>query len=143
MSGADPRLADLTGPVLELAKEAGFDAAVRLMVNFGGQRLYVPRKMRPRRPGSRPRLNEVDFVGALGLQAARELASLYGGEHIEIPLGASLKVRQRRAQVANFKGSNNQAIQTFGLHRRTIQRLRHGQEDERQGVLFEGPSKRT
>lgn len=136
MPAPDPRLADLVGPALELAKVAGFDAAVRLMVNFGGQRLYVPRKMRPRRPGSRPLLNESDFVGALGLAAAKELAALYGGEHVEIPLGSALKERQRRAQVAKFKGSNNQAVQTFGLHRRTVQRLRHGAEDERQQSLF-------
>ena len=143
MSARDPRLADLVGPALELAQVAGFDAAVRLMVNFGGQRLYVPRKMRPRRANKRQALNEIDFVTALGWDAAKALAGLYGGEHIEIPLGKLLKEGQRRLQVANFKGSNNQAIQTFGLHRRTVQRLRHGQEDANQGSLFDGPSKRS
>ena len=139
MSAADPRLADLTGPALELAKKAGFDAAVRLMVNFGGQRLYVPRKMRPRRPDRRPVLNGIDFVEALGPAAAKALAELYGGEHIEIPLGTALHDRQIAQQIANFRGSLNQAVRTFGLHRRTIQRvqrLHRIAEDGRQGVLL-------
>lgn len=140
MSARDPRLADLVGPALELAKAAGFDAAVRLMVNFGGQRLYVPRKMRPRRASKRQALNEIDFITAIGRDAAKALADLYGGEHIEIPLGSALQDRQIALQVANFKGSINQAIRKFGLHRRTIQRIQRQHQtagDARQPSLFE------
>lgn len=136
MSAADPRLADLVGPARELAKVAGFDAAVRLMVNFGGQRLYVPRKMRPRRASKRQALNDIDFITAIGREAAKALADLYGGEHIEIPLGSALQDKQIAQQVANFKGSINQAIRKFGLHRRTIQRLRQKPLDDRQGTLL-------
>lgn len=146
MTAADPRLADLVGPALELAKVAGFDAAVRLMVNFGGQRLYVPRKMRPRRASKRQALNEVDFITAIGREPAKALAELYGGEHIEIPLGSALQDRQIKLQVANFNGSINQAIRKFGLHRRTIQRIKSEHEarlDARQPSLFEAPSKRA
>lgn len=127
----DPRFALLTGPALQLAEKAGFDAAVRLMVALGGQRLYVPRKMRPGSP----------FYEPLGRDAARALAELFGGEHIEVPLGTGLKESQIRAQIAAFKGTNNKAVETFGRHRRTIQRIRHGQQDTRQQSLFETPSK--
>lgn len=146
MTAVDPRLADLNGPALELAKVAGFDAAVRLMVSFGGQRLYVPSKMRPRRTSKRQALNDVDFITAIGREPAKALAKLYGGEHIDIPLGSTLHDRQIKLQVVNFNGSLNQAVRKFGLHRRTIQRIKSDHEarlDARQQSLFEGPSKRA
>lgn len=126
MTAFDPRFTLLTGSALELAKVAGFDAAVRLMVAFGGQRIYVPRKRR----------DSSHFSVQLGCDAARALASLFGGEHIEVPLGSHLSVLQRRNQIANFSGSNNAAAQMFRIHRRTVQRIRRQANEVKQLDLF-------
>ena len=129
---ADPRLSLLEGTARELARAAGFDAAERLMLHFGGQRVFVPRRMRPRSP----------LFGALGREAALKLAELFGGEYIEVPIGKALSTAKRLAAIASFKGSHNEAARAFGCTRRWVRMVRAGaRPDLRQAGLFDKPSK--
>lgn len=118
---ADPRIDFLVGIVREFAQAAGYDAAETLMFHFGGQRLYVPQKMRPTSP----------FWPVLGPEAAKTLSRVANkggaqgsGVEVEIPRGSRLMLARRNAQLAGFEGSKNQAALKFGVHRRTVQRYR-------------------
>src|SRR6476620_10633191 len=134
---ADPRIAELVGIARELAKAVGFEAAETLMFHFGGQRLNVPQKMRPSSP----------FWKVLGPDAAQKLAAIANagsaqgsGADVDIPRGGRLMMAQRRATIAAFNGSKNEAAARFGVHRRTVQRHRRGLVSV--GPLFDDLSRR-
>lgn len=122
----DPRLELLDGAAKELAREAGFDAGERLLEHFGGQRVFVPKKMRPR---SR-------FWETLGPKAAQVLSDLFGGDYITVPTGAEaqrrLSGRKMRRQIAAYlsaerdpkKRTKDHVAATFHCNRRTVQRVR-------------------
>jgi hypothetical protein len=138
-SPADHRIGELVGIARELALVAGFEAAETLMLHFGGQRRNIPNKMRPSSP----------FWKVLGREAALQLAKIanqggddtrYGAD-VEIPMGSKLLMARRRAAIAAFKGSKNQAAATFHVSRRTVQRHRGDARDV--PPLFELLSKRS
>lgn len=143
MSAPDPRLGELEGVARRFGRVAGYDAAVRLVMEFGGRRLSVPVKMRPSSP----------FWSKLGPIAAKALAKLFGGEDITVPTGSKASEKQRRRQVRNYllaqrdpsKVSKNDLAEKFKVHRRTVQRVRValGQPvaETAQTDLFEKPSK--
>ena len=118
----DPRLELLEGAAKELGQRAGFDAGERLVQHFGGQRVFVPKKMRPR---SR-------FWATLGPIAASELSKMYGGEHINVPTGTSASHKQRRRQIERYLRSHgdpasvskDRVAEAFHVNRRTVQRVR-------------------
>lgn len=69
----------LPGLLREIAEIAGEAAALRVAQARGGTRAYIPRP---------ENLSATHWlVQALGLEPARELASIYQGEHLDIPLG--------------------------------------------------------
>jgi hypothetical protein len=134
----DPRIGELVGIARELAKVAGFEAAETLMFHFGGQRLNVPQKMRPSSP----------FWKVLGGDVAKKLAAIANkggaqgsGADVDIPRGSRLMIARKRAAIAAFGGSKNEAAARFGIHRRTVQRHRRGSIDA--GPLFEGLADRS
>lgn len=122
MSEADPRIASLDGIARELALEAGYEAAIKLMLHFGGQRHYIPDRIRRSSP----------FWQKLGPEIARLLpgcAERLGGadgrpNEVDIPTGSRLERARRKAAIAAFKGSKNQAAGQFHVSRRTVQRYR-------------------
>jgi hypothetical protein len=122
LSQTDPRIAYLVGIARELALEAGYDAAIKLMLHFGGQRLYIPDQMRP--SSSLWKVLGGDI--AKKLPGCAERAAGAGGHdgHILIPSGSRLERAQRKAAIAAFNGSKNQAAAAFHVHRRTVQRYR-------------------
>lgn len=133
----DPRIDDLDGIARELALVAGYEAAERLILHFGGQRHYIPDKMRPSSP----------FWKVLGPEVAKQLAAVFvvwaasaagRDNHVEIPLGGRLMQAKRKAAMAAFDGSKNEAAATFRCSRRTVQRYRR---KVRQPSLFDPPSK--
>ncbi|MBX9944916.1 MAG: hypothetical protein K2Y40_12610 [Reyranella sp.] len=139
----------LDGVARALARVAGYDAGVRLVTGFGGQRVFVPRTIRQR---SR-------FWDVLGPTACRELAKLFGGEHITVPTGLGAERRlsdaRRRRQVEAFLRahkdprlvSKDKVAEALKVHRRTVQRVRVAMtrqtEPSPQGSLFEKTSKRV
>lgn len=136
MTELDPRIASLDGIARELALEAGYDAAIRLMQHFGGQRHYIPDKIRRSSP----------FWQKLGPEIARVLplcAARLGGSNgrqneVDIPTGSRLERAKRKAAIADFAGSKNQAAATFHVSRRTVQRYR---KKSKQLDMFNEPTK--
>lgn len=122
MSAPDPRIANLVGIARELALEAGYDAAVKLMLHFGGQRLYIPDQMRPSSPFWK--VLGGDIAQKLPICAERAAGAAGHDGHMLIPSGSRLERAQRKAAIAAFDGSKNQAAATFHVHRRTVQRYR-------------------
>lgn len=134
MPELDPRIASLDGIAREVALEAGYDAAIRLMLHFGGQRHYIPDKIRRSSP----------FWKKLGPEIARVLplcAARLGGSNgrqneVDIPTGSRLERAMRKAAIADFGGSKNQAAAAFHVSRRTVQRYR---AKAREPSLFDLP----
>jgi hypothetical protein len=134
MKPADPRLELLVGIARELAEVSDYDAAVRLMTAFGGQRIFVPARIRPK-----SRLYQV-----LGPHAAQELAKLIAplGKDIDVPLGGLINARARRRALANLvaaqeqlppaeRRSKNQIAAEMGIHYKTVQKARHANREQR------------
>lgn len=70
-----------------LASAVGAEAALRLIEEHGGTRVYVPKDV-----------NQLSAARlALPLPAARALAERYGGEHILVPIARAWRVRIYRA----------------------------------------------
>lgn len=116
----DPRLSSLPPIARQLAEKAGFDAGERLVLEFAGQRVFVPKKMRPRSV----------LWKKLGPLSAKALAEIFGGEYIEVPTGEGLSTAKRARQIRTFlKGegrgkSKNVIAGKFKVNRRTVQRHR-------------------
>lgn len=84
----------LPGTLRELAEQCGSDVALRLLGEYGGCHVVVPREIHPDHP----------IALRLGLQAARAICRTYAGEILTIP-----KADEARRHI------RNQAIRT---HRR-------------------------
>lgn len=136
-SHPDHRVNELVGIARELGEAVGFEAAELLMLHFGGQRRNIPNKMRPSSP----------FWKVLGREAALQLARIANhgeettgsGVDVEIPLGSKLLMARRRAAIAAFPGSKNQAAATFHVSRRTVQR--HRVDARTELPLFSSPKR--
>ena len=142
MTTKDPRIAELPGVARQLAVAAGYDAGERLLLQFAGQRVFVPKKIWPRSK----------LWKLLGPLTAKALTELFGGDYIDVPTGEGLTVAKRTRQIRNYlqgegrQQSKNQVAGTFHVNRRTVQRHRAWlgrARDRRQGALdLDGPSKR-
>ncbi|KMO32497.1 helix-turn-helix domain-containing protein [Methylobacterium aquaticum] len=120
-------------PVLRtIADAAGVTAALKLAQARGGTRIYVPR-----------RVAEGHWLAELiGVEAARQVAKMYAGENVLIPLGLTGTVQNARRvarQALDEGASVTQAARVSGLTERTIYNLRSreggGRQDD-QGDLF-------
>lgn len=114
----DPRIEHLVGPARKLAELLGYEVGLKLMAEFGGMRLDIPK-----RPLTKWSVRE-----KLGHEAARVLCRLYGASRIEIPVLSRLQERQaaaaRNQAIADHPGSHNDAAQVFGFTRRWIKMVR-------------------
>jgi hypothetical protein len=113
-----------------LADAVGDAAALKLMAEFGGDKLYIPVKALDGHPITR----------AIGHAAAVALSFAYGGQQLEIPNGRHLhsgKVRIAEALAAGAAGSHDLARAT-GVTARHVRRVKRalGARDGRQGELF-------
>lgn len=121
----DPRLKFLGGVMRQLAKAAGVEAVLRLMDEFGGQKIYVPRGTR--------KITKDSPILALGDCGARKLVQLRGGEYLVVPNGQTLKLAERRQQIAAYliehpQASKDTVAEKFGVCRRVVQRIRAEQQ---------------
>lgn len=119
MSGTnDPRIEHLVGPARKLAELLGYEVGVKLMAEFGGMRLDIPK---------RPLTKWVVWQ-KLGPEAARALCRLYPTGRIEIPVASRLQKLQaaarRNQEIVEHKGSHNDAARAFGFTRRWIKMVR-------------------
>ncbi|MBF6569089.1 MAG: helix-turn-helix domain-containing protein [Candidatus Binataceae bacterium] len=81
--------------LMEIVDTIGDDAALKLIADFAGTRLYVPQEPNPEDPISR----------SIGLPAAQKLARLYGGDRMDVPNPAVRRMRilQMRAAGATVE----------------------------------------
>ena len=112
-------LASLPFAMAEVAGHHGFEAAVALIMNFAGRRVYVAHKP-----------EGTKLARAIGDDAARTLAKRYAGEHLLVPTAGMLKritLNNRRDEAVMVRlldgTSQEQAGFEFGLHRKTVQRI--------------------
>lgn len=61
-----------------VANAAGADIARALTNEFGGRRIYIPKRPQPGQM----------LVESLGLEAVKRIAELFGGEVVEVPKAA-------------------------------------------------------
>jgi N-acetylmuramoyl-L-alanine amidase len=103
--------------VLRIAYEAGgVDAVLSLSKGLGGQLVFVPRK-----PG-----NDHALVRHAGRAAADAIASAFGGEHVQVPLGhrAIRLLLVKAMEEQNPDHSLNDLVEALGISRREAIRLR-------------------
>jgi len=131
MIARDPRIALLSGPARALAEELGYEMGQKLLIEFGGMQVPIPKRPMPRTS----RIWQV-----LGEDAAKTLSRLYGPGQIEVPIGSALKSAERCRAIANHPGSHNEAARAFGVTRRWVRMVRRA-ERTGPGPLFEGLSK--
>ena len=99
----------------EIAEATSVGAAMKLVSDFGGTRVYVPRKP----PKNSP------LTKSVGARNAAAIARLYGGEHLEVPLlSAASRARaiEATAQLLGQGYSHEQVARKLRIHRKTVQR---------------------
>lgn len=74
--------------MLEMADHIGAYATLRLIEVFGGQPVYIPYK---------DQLSP--FTGLLGVDTARHIAQIYGGNRLQLPVGKAALLRARRGPI--------------------------------------------
>lgn len=114
--GHDPRIDELTGIAKLLARRAGYDAGLQLIMLFGGARIFIPRTIRTNCP-----------LHKLGPKAAAALSELRGGEQVDVPTGRGIIRKQIIAYLSTAgtqKESKRAVAKKFGVHARTVQRIR-------------------
>lgn len=121
----------------DLVKIIGTDATVCLCTALGGlSGIYVPQ---PARLNPDHRL-----VRAVGMSAAQTLASIFGGEYVEIPKGSTLGKRKREIYRMSEQGvPHNLIARRTGVTERYVRMItsdgapRQTLRDERQQDLFD------
>ena len=131
MSARDPRIALLSGPARALAEELGYEMGHKLLTEFGGMQVSIPKRPMPRTS----RIWQV-----MGEDAAKALSRLYGPGQIEVPIGSALNAAERYRAIINHPGSHNEVARAFGVTRRWVRMVRRTQRTG-PGPLFEGLSK--
>lgn len=100
----------------EIVSFAGFNAGLELCRGWGGRMLYVPEKMAQDHP----------IALTIGLAAAKELASRYGGAHLEIPAekNALLELRNQAIAAKYRAGSSVSSLsEEYGIHRSMVNKV--------------------
>lgn len=112
--------------------ELGQAAMLKLAHAFGGQKINVPKKVRPNSP----------WAKHLGIELAQKIADMIGGDTaVTVPLGPMAhgkRALRRGAELLRQGRSTNEVVREVGLHEVTIRRLRRRlrEPDGRQPDLF-------
>ena len=114
MSSPDPRIQQLAGAAKALAQRLGYDVGVKLMAEFGGLQISVPK-----RPLAKSRLYQT-----LGRDAAKVLSELYGPSTIDVPVASRLARLARNRAIAEAEGSHGDVARRFGCTRRWVKMVR-------------------
>lgn len=116
-----------------IADAVGVEAALALADARGGRRIHVPKHM----------LAAHWIVREIGMERARRLAAVFGGEQIDLPASrtGATKAARRRCDHALAQGASlDEAARVSGLTRSTVQwRRKHKLRVARgpQGDLFD------
>ena len=82
-------MTDLPILIRELEELVGLTAALEVVAEWGGQRVYIPERLKP----------EHSLVRLLGDDAAAAVSARYSGEHLFIPKCAALMRAERDRQI--------------------------------------------
>jgi hypothetical protein len=130
---ADPRIGRLPDVVRPLAAMVGYDQVERLLVEFGGQQIYIP---------SRP-LARQQLWRRCGPELAHAMAQLFGRTTLKVPLGRGLRTRAKHQAICKDPRSANQVAADYGMHVDSVHRIRAGRPaDPKQGDLFQAQGER-
>lgn len=106
-----------TESMLEMAEWIGARATLQLVACFGGIELYVPSVM----------ADDHIIVDAIGIDAARRLAEIYGNERIELSVGrAAVAVAARKHILTDVRAgrmSKQEAAMRLGTSTRYVRQL--------------------
>lgn len=114
----------------QIEKAAGADVVAKLCRRLGGTSFYVARN---------PRAGSL-LTETVGIEAAKKIAVLFGGETIGIPLGPAANATRRRRAIRRLLRSGHSAqeiARRIGCHARTV--MRQAAEMRREG--WNGPGR--
>jgi len=105
----------LIPPVLRpIARELGISAALDVAKSIGGQKLLVPKEARP----------GVSLVERIGIEPARILAHLYGGEYLPFPRCVRLLAALRCQAIQQDSRSANAIARHYGMTERRVREIK-------------------
>ena len=94
MDQPEIRLDDLPETARDLVDVVGMNAALRIVDQLGGIRLYVPKIAK----------DDHALADLIGIDALKELVSMYGGEEIDVPRCAeAFRSMQQRRIIAELQ----------------------------------------
>lgn len=126
-----PDRAWLTPKLNQIADAAGLRAALVLGSELAGQQIYIPDTL----------TREHWLSKLVGLDEARAIAELFGGQMLPIPAslgGQRRKLAETLARMIDEGRSANQIARATGVCRRTVfnHRAKRSDKDDPQGSLF-------
>ncbi|MGI9273849.1 MAG: Mor transcription activator family protein [Endozoicomonas sp.] len=102
----------------EIVELLGLEKTLQLEQVLGGQRKYIAANPSERSP----------IVRVIGMDAARRLATRFGGMLLYIPQHLASRVRNQEILLAVWAGEHKQAIgHRYGLVERTIRKIVQGE----------------
>ena len=129
----DVYIDSLPGVLAEIARLTNIGVAVILAHEFGGTRIYIPKRPTPDSP----------ITHALGLDAATVIGHQFGGDNVLIPLGPAATHARKHKLIQDLlkRGdiSKQEIARRAECHVRTV--YRHVPEDKYQMSLFESPER--
>lgn len=126
-----PLACDLPESLAEVVEAIGLAATLKLIQRYGGVRIYVPQPEHI--------TEEHDLARAIGLEAARQLASIWGGERLPVVRAAkAIRLARDRALRRDYQSmSASQCALRYQLTERQLYEIvGRPEEEERQAGLF-------
>ncbi len=110
----------------EIIELLGLDTTLKLERALGGQRKYIASNPTEKSP----------IVAVIGIEAARKLATRFGGMLFYIPQYLAIRVRNHDIRLAVWAGEHKRIVgERFGLVERTIRKIVEGDNYPRSGVI--------
>jgi len=112
--GMSTKVPPLSGHLGELVRRGHGGAAVRLILEWGGSKRYIPEEPQPNSP----------LVAVVGMAAANVLAELFGGNYYDIPPRMVLDGESLKQQILKEDGTTREVAQKLGTTERHVRRVR-------------------
>ena len=117
----DPRIELLPGTLRPMAERVGVEPVEKLLVRYGGQRIYIPLGAQ-----------RSEIAELCGERLAEALATAYGGRMFKVPVGEHLTTQRKHQMIRDDPRPANQVAAAFGMHVDSIHRIRGRAPDDRQ-----------
>lgn len=113
MSKPDPRIELLPGQLKPVAEICGVDAIEKLIEEFGGRRLYVPKAA-----------VSMTIVDRCGRELADALRECYGGDYIVVPLARHLATTRKHEAIRRDPRSAAEVAREWKMSVISVYRIR-------------------